>query len=435
VVNLHQLGSRVRSTIALVALALCAFVALSAAMKRVAPSDGMANAAKGEAATHQITPGRIDSLPALQPTDFTTGSYGAPSSPGTFVKPGDRRPGRFASSADSIVKYSVHKFTHSGPNSSYTDFDDTFTPDTVAGWRYVLEVVNGGCSHVWVGVAGQEVIGTNDISSRVLRTVDVYPTPGQSNDIWVTLQGNGSCYISMRIVRVHDETFTLLAPTTHTGPSPGGGYVDTFTQVAGDSTATLRVVNGDGSGFNRVTGATLKLNGVQVLGTSDFSTGVAIMERQVNLAKPMGLNTVTLTGEPSGKQLTVRVRVPDVTPPVLNLNYPMVADTFVTDSTSLMISGSVTDETPGLVNVSTGSNQAAPGTFGTTVSMTSDGLYDEPIHGINSALLSTTKHAFILRDRTPPTVATTFPVADTALISTSNAFTLTGHIADMSKTV
>ncbi|MGH3053524.1 MAG: hypothetical protein ACRDL7_00925, partial [Gaiellaceae bacterium] len=184
-----------------------------------------------------------------------------------------------------------------------------------------------------------------------------------------------------------------------------------------------------------VTGATLKLNGVQVLGTSDFSTGVAIMERQVNLAKPMGLNTVTLTGEPSGKQLTVRVRVPDVTPPIVNLNCPVVADTFLTSADTLTISGSIADETPGLVSVNTGSNKAAPGTFSSLESLVSEGVSEEPVREINSALLSTTKHAYILRDVTPPSIAPLRPMTDTTVTSSTDSFTVAGYFNDVSRTV
>ena len=78
------------------------------------------------------------------------------SAPGTLVNPGDRHPGRFASSADSMVVYSVHRFDHYGPTNSYSDYDDTFTTGPVFGWRYVLEIVNGGCTHAWVGVAGRK---------------------------------------------------------------------------------------------------------------------------------------------------------------------------------------------------------------------------------------------------------------------------------------
>ena len=299
----------------------------------------------------------------------------------------------------------------------------------------MLEVVNGGCTHAWIGVAGQEVIGSNDLSGRVLRTVDVYPTPGQINDIWITLQApsGSNRYVSIRIVRVKDPTFHADAGHHAVRPEPRRRLRrTTFTQTTGDVAATVRVVNGDGSGFNRVTGATLKLNGAQVFGPRDFNTGVAIMERQAALRKPMGHDTLVLMGQPSGKQLSIRVLARDITPPVINLNYPVATDTFVTDSSSLTISGTVTDEVPGLVKVNTGSDKAAPGTFSSVVTLAADSIYDEPIRELNSALLSTTIHRYVIRDHLPPYLSVTWPT--NAVICDSSSITVQGTWTDLTKT-
>ena len=412
--NVNQQRGRIRAAVALGVVALAAAVMLAPAVRgKLAPERVPMRGEPGAANT--------TAPPA--------------SAPGTLVNPGDRHPGRFASSADSVVVYAVHRFDHYGPTNSYSDYDDTFSPDSIAGWRYVIEVVNVGCTHAWIGVAGQEVIGSNDLSSRVLRAVDVYPTPGQTNDIWITVQATSGSnkYVSVRIVRVKDPTFRQMRDTTHVGPSPGGGYVDTFTQIAGDSMATIRVVNGDASGFNRVTGATLKLNGVQVLGPSDFNTGYAIIERQAALRKPMGRDTLVLTGQPSGKQLSIRVLTRDITPPVINLNYPMAADTFVTDSSSLTISGTVVDEVPGLARVNSGSDKAVPGSFSGTVALPTDGTYEEPITTINSATLSTTRHPYVVRDTQAPLLNVTWPSSQ--VICDSSTITVQGTWHDLSRTV
>ena len=409
----HQRG-HIRAAVALGVVALAAVVVLAPAVRgKLAPERAPVRGERGAAS--------VPAPPA--------------SAPGTLVNPGDRHPGRFASSADSVVVYAVHRFDHTGPTNSLTDYDDTFTPDSIAGWRYVIEVVNGGCTHAWIGVAGQEVIGSNDLSSRVLRAVDVYPTPGQTNDIWITVQAasGSNKYVSIRIVRVKDPTFRQMRDTTHVGPSPGGGYVDTFTQVAGDSMATIRVVNGDASGFNRVTGATLKLNGVQVFGPSDFNTGYAIIERQAALRKPMGHDTLVLTGQPSGKQLTVRVLTNDVTAPVLTQLAPALSpDTVLTRAGSITFTDSIRDEIPGLLTIGGGTPHATPATVTESVALPTNKRYAIQVYAVNRAMLSTSVTRVVIRDSLPPTLNLESPTADITVAAESLAFI--GNWADSTVT-
>jgi hypothetical protein len=76
----------------------------------------------------------------------------------------------------------------------------------------------------------------------------------------------------------------------------------------------LRIENGDQvTGQDRVSSATVILNGVEIAGTSDFNQQVAVIERPVNLGASNTL-TVRLSSKP-GSYLTISVADGDTTPP------------------------------------------------------------------------------------------------------------------------
>ncbi len=62
------------------------------------------------------------------------------------------------------------------------------------------------------------------------------------------------------------ETDTFICPPGYTG----SGF-------------TLRLINGDSQGDNRVSSAVIKINGLQVMGPSDFNQTVGLIERTIDL--------------------------------------------------------------------------------------------------------------------------------------------------------
>jgi Bacterial Ig-like domain/Bacterial Ig domain len=83
-------------------------------------------------------------------------------------------------------------------------------------------------------------------------------------------------------------------------------YTTTFTAPAWIvSPYNLHIANGDSNGNNRVSSATIALNGVQIAGPSDFNQNVATIDRSVTLQATNTLQ-VTLASKP-GSYLTINV--------------------------------------------------------------------------------------------------------------------------------
>ena len=119
----------------------------------------------------------------------------------------------------------------------------------------------------------------------------------------------------------------LFGPKTYTRTAgPPNQFTDTFTLPAGTTAPyTLHIVNGNANGTNRISSATVTLNGTQILGPSDFGQNVAVIDRTVTL-QPNNTLEIRLTSAP-GSFITVSVldtsagsQPTALTPNPLNLN-------------------------------------------------------------------------------------------------------------------
>lgn len=99
----------------------------------------------------------------------------------------------------------------------------------------------------------------------------------------------------------------LFGPKQYTRTAgPPNQFTDTFTLPAGTTAPyTLHVVNGNANGTNRISSATVKLNGVQIAGPNDFGQNVAVIDRAVALQASNTLE-IRLTSAP-GSFLVVSV--------------------------------------------------------------------------------------------------------------------------------
>jgi len=99
----------------------------------------------------------------------------------------------------------------------------------------------------------------------------------------------------------------VFGPQTYTRTTGAPNeYTTTFTAPTWIvSPYNLHIVNGDASGKNRVSSATIALNGVQIAGPSDFNQNVATIDRSVALQATNTLQ-VTLASKP-GSYLTINV--------------------------------------------------------------------------------------------------------------------------------
>jgi RHS repeat-associated protein len=351
-----------------------------------------------------------------------------------------RRPLRFSGAGtDSQLVYGPAKFTHTGSNSQFTSYSASFDADTVHGRRYVLEVKNSSCSAYTVTINGQSYIGSSETgggSGDVFREIDVLQGAG-ANELDVSVVGTGSTSISVKISRVSDATFVVYGPKTFTKPSPAAKQVDTLVLAnAAKPPYTLRVINGSGSGSNRVTNATLTVNGVGVIGSSDLGTGIATKQYNVSLNNSI-VNRDTLDNQSaSGTYVSLRYTATDSTPPSVTVSAPV--DTFLTTG-GVRVNGSVSDETYGIITIDTvaTASRAAlptPGSFTDSLTLQVDRKYTLYTHAINSAWLTTDVNRTMIRDTRAPTLVLTRPSADTSVTASADTFTITGYLCDSTKT-
>ncbi len=121
-------------------------------------------------------------------------------------------------------------------------------------------------------------------------------------------------------------------------------YLEQFSLPAGiTSPYTLHLQNGEPNGANRVSSATIKLNGKEILVPSDLNQNVAALDRTVTLNSTNTLE-VRLTSNP-GSYLTINivgVSAPaDTAPPLLSITTP--ANDTITTAETISVSGTVSD--------------------------------------------------------------------------------------------
>src|SRR5882724_13170230 len=126
----------------------------------------------------------------------------------------------------------------------------------------------------------------------------------------------------------------VFGPQTYTRTTGAPNeYTTTFTAPPWIvSPFSLHIVNGDASGKNRISSATIALNGVQIAGPSDFNQNVATIDRSVTLQATNTLQ-VTLASKP-GSYLTINVfgTSADHTPPTISIVRP-AANTYINTGT------------------------------------------------------------------------------------------------------
>ena len=114
-------------------------------------------------------------------------------------------------------------------------------------------------------------------------------------------------FISVCLVAEADVVFGPKDYVRTAGPPDE--MIENFTIAVPGSDFTLRIDNGGAIGqYDRITNATVQLNGVQLLGQSDFGKDVAIIERTINLASTNELR-ITLEGKP-GSGFTLQITGP-----------------------------------------------------------------------------------------------------------------------------
>jgi hypothetical protein len=172
------------------------------------------------------------------------------------------------------------------------------------------------------------------------------------------------------------------------------------------------------------------MNGTQVLSSSDFGTYRASPTKTVTL---LATNTVKIYNQSSsGTLIKLAFRAIDDTPPVLTMAWP--PDAYLTDSASVSLIGTFTDQTPCSLSVNDGTWSPETLKFVRAFSMPNDGPYTARIELRNSAGLSTNVNRSIVRDTQSPILGFTRPIAADTVV-TDSVIALLGSWDDQSATV
>ena len=323
---------------------------------------------------------------------------------------------------DTVLVLGLEEMEKTGASNVWNLFDFDFDATAVRGRRYIVEMVGDGITHATMEVNGVAYSGTSQ-GATVKQFVDV---DSGYNSLGIGLKGSNGSHAWVRVMHVSEPQYKVFGEQTYTRLTPPAPETVSFaldTAVAG-ALYTLRVKSGNGNGTNRITNATVKINGTQVLSSSDFGTGVATVNKDVTLG-PSNLIEVNNQGV-SGSKMKVRLFATDRTAPTLAVTSPST-DTAYTTASSFAIQGTVTDaQTHAVVRVN-GVGPYRPRSFSHTASLPSAAWYRDTVRAENSACLTTQAVRVIPRDTQSPTLTP----GSTPTIINASSITLTGSWSDL----
>ena len=168
-------------------------------------------------------------------------------------------------------------------------------------------------------------------------------------------------------------------------------YTDSFSAASGQGAIT--VLNGDENGNNRVTSASILLNGIEIFGPNNFKKKIYVLEAQVDLQASNSIEII-LRSKP-GSYLTVQIIQEGEEAPSVNINADPI--NIQAGQSSILTWTSINTQTcviePGIDTVSTSGSISVSPTETTTYTITATG------HG------GTATDAVTISVHQPPTVS------------------------------
>lgn len=300
----------------------------------------------------------------------------------------------------------------STPNGNPTNHVERFAVAVTPGRRYTLRLVNGapnGSAKVTGGTVqlnGWETMTSGDLASGA--TLERVVQVRTEDTLFVTVQGPAGAYVTASVLATPDPSFLVFGPA-HFIRTTGTPVTETRTFSISPTAAPpyrFCLKNGGDDGTNRVSSASIVLNGQEVFTQSQFNQHVASLMTQVTL-QPANTLLVTLSGIPGGF-LDLCVTATDITPPVITITAP--PPNLLTRDTVVIVSGNVADETPTTVAINgAATTVSGGGAFTDTVALV-EGSNAIHIVATDAAGHSTDSTRTVVRDRTPPVLTVNQPV-------------------------
>jgi RHS repeat-associated protein len=318
----------------------------------------------------------------------------------------------------------------STPNGNPTNHVNRFAVAVTPGKRYTLRMVNGapnGSAKVTGGTVqlnGWETMTSADLASGA--TLERVVQVRTEDTLFVTVQGPAGAYVTASVLSTPDPSFLVFGPA-HFVRTTGTPVTETrYFNISPTAAPPYRfcLKNGGDDGSNRVSSASIVLNGHEVFTQSQFNQHVASLMTQVSL-QPANTLLVTLSGIPGGF-LDLCVTATDTTPPVITINSP--PQNLLTSDTVVIVSGSVTDETPTTVAINGAATAVSGGgAFNDTIPLV-EGSNAIHIVATDAAGHVTDSTRTVIRDRTPPVLTVNAPV--NGFITNQTSIPVSGTVVD-----
>lgn len=307
-------------------------------------------------------------------------------------------------------------------------------PLTVApGQRYLLRVENGlpdGSARVTGGAVvlnGSEVLSESILAAGGAGWTRQIQARTEDT-LHVTVEGGAGAQLTVSVLATVDGSFPVFETERfiRQNGAPGTDLREFALPASAGAPFRLCLVNGDPDGTDRIASASIKLNGVEVVGSTDLSQQVAGLMRDVSLLTENTLE-IRLTAQPDGF-VDLCVMATDIAPPVMAISAPPPG--LVTRDTLLTVGGTVEDQTAVAVSVN-----GVVATLGSNDSWSAEVPLAE---GINNLTITATDAAgnqtdsvrTVQRDREAPVVTILHPAADG--YTADSIITIAGTVSDAS---
>src|SRR5881296_110098 len=318
------------------------------------------------------------------------------------------------------------------PTGSATFNVERFAIALEPGKRYTLQIDNGapdGSGRVTGGsvvLNGSTILSTSDLGSGTARWTRVIQALTEDT-VQVTVQGPAGASVTASVVATPDPTFLVFGPERFTR-STGTPVTDTrhfTTSATAAAPYRLCIVNGNSDGSQRISSATIVLNGVTVLSQNELNQQVGGLVKDVTLQRDNTFD-ITLTAKPSGF-LDLCFRATDVTPPAITITQPV--NNFITRLAQVAVSGSVQDETATTVAVNGVPASMSGPSFSATVALSAEGNNVIHVVATDAAGHSTDSTRTVIHDTQPPVLTLTSP--SDGLITRQTNVTVSGTVTDL----
>ncbi len=336
-----------------------------------------------------------------------------------------------AGTDDTVTVWGPRTLYGAGPNGTLyyiEQFNLTVTPMK----RYTLRVANGapdGSKRISSGSVtfnGQVVVSNADIAAggpgwnRVVeaRAVDT---------ISAVVQGPLGSFLKIDLVSSSDGSvlvFGFERFSRSTGPAVT--YTRSFTISPGvGAPYRLWILNGNADGTQRLSGVTVTLNGVTVVGKPDLTEQMATLMRVISPIQGQNQLVITLPRQHAGF-IDLGVTATDATPPVLTITTP--APGLITRDTLVSVTGTVQDQVPVAVTVNGAAAALSGNSYSAAVRLPADGPTTITISAKNTAGLTTDSTRTVIRDTQAPVLTLTTP--SDRLITKQTTVTVSGTVTD-----